>query len=308
MLSGGGILGLAITATPTAALILIPLLSLSIGAIALLSRGHVDIIMWLVTVASFLLPMNNVRLGANLTVGDGLIILALLLIIVIRADQRTLNVSGMDQLLVGILIVIFGGLLGSFFAVSTAASLAGLFRFGAATIAIPVLFGLWRPNLIQLRIIASSFVVGAAVSALAGILFIRIVGRAQGFTTHPNHLALASLMAVGLALGLTLSTPHRGHYLLLLGASALLSLGILSSGSRSGIIAEVVVVLVIAFLTRDRKIILGPVPRPQCWVSLSPRASLARVEDRRSDAYWAVEAPARVIGPALKHSSQRFTP
>jgi len=257
VLVAGAALGAAIASISAAPVLLIPLLSLSIVTIAIISQGGSDILLYLVTGAAFLLPMNNVRLSATLTVGDGLIAIALVLIVVIRMSQRDLRLSGLDGLLIGLVMVVFGGLLGSFFATSTGASLAGLGRFGVATIALPVLFGLWQPRIPQLRIIGCSIVAGSTLSAVVGIVAIRLLGRAQGLTNHPNHLALASVMAVGVALGLALSAPRRSHFVLLLGAIALLTMGILSSGSRSGFIAEVLVVAVIAVITRDRRIILA---------------------------------------------------
>jgi len=256
-LMAGSVLGLVITSSREAPFVLIPILALSIVTIVLSVRHDFDIILWLVTAAAFLLPMNNVRLSSNLTVGDGFVTIALLLIVIMRMSERDLLIAGMDKLLLGIVLIVFGGLLGSFFAASVGASLSGLMKFGIATMALPILFGLWRPGVAELRILAWSIVVGSTVSAVVGIVAIRVVGRAQGLATEPNHLALASLMAVGLALGLLLETPHRSSRVILLGAVVLLSIGILSSGSRSGLVAEVMVVAVVALLTHNRRVILS---------------------------------------------------
>lgn len=251
----GIVLGVITTATGPASLILIPLLILSIVVIAMLSRHDFDIILYLVTAAVFLLPMNNFRLSSSLTVGDGFIVVALLLSVVMRSEQRDLRISGMDGLLVGLSIIVTGGLVGSFFADSVASSIAGVGKFGAATLALPLLFGLWRPDVAKVRIVAWSIVLGSCANAVVGILFIRTVGRALGLSSQPNHLALASLMAVGLGLGMAMSAGPR-QQMLLTAAVAVLTVGTVMSGSRSGLIAEVLVIGAIAWLVHDRKLIL----------------------------------------------------
>jgi hypothetical protein len=252
------ILGLAITSLSAAPFILIPLLLATVVTMAMITLGDFDIVLLLVTAAAFGLPMNNVRINSSLTIGDGLLVAALVVVCIERAMQRSVAIPGMTGLLAAIVMIVGGGLLGSFFASSLSASVSGLFKFGAATIILPVLFGLWRPDLRKLRAVSWGIVLGSTVSDIAGILFIRTVGRAQGLSTHPNHLALASVMAVGIGLGLAYSTGIRGR-LVLAGALPILMLGTLLSGSRSGLVAEVMVVAFIALLTHDRKLILSAV-------------------------------------------------
>jgi hypothetical protein len=248
--------GLAITSVSAAPLILIPLLAAAIVIMAMITLGDFDLVLLLVTAAAFFLPMNNVRISSSLTVGDGLLVAALVVVCIERAMQRTVAIPGMAGLLAAIVMIVGGGLLGSFFASSLSASVSGLFKFGAATIILPVLFGLWRPDLRKLRAVSWGIVLGSTVSDIAGILFIRTVGRAQGLSLHPNHLALASVMAVGIGLGLAYSSGFRGR-LVLAGALPILMTGTLLSGSRSGLVAEVLVVAFIALLTHDRKLILS---------------------------------------------------
>jgi hypothetical protein len=250
------IFGLAITSVQAAPFILIPLLVGTIVTMAMVTLGEFDLVVLLVTAAGFLLPMNNVRINSSLTIGDGLLVAALVVVCIERAMQRSVAIPGMIGLLAAIVMIVGGGLLGSFFASSLSASVTGLFKFGAATIILPVLFGLWRPDITKLRAVSWGIVLGSTVSDIAGILFIRTVGRAQGLSTHPNHLALASVMAVGIGLGLAYSTGARGR-LILAGALPILMIGTLLSGSRSGLVAEVLVVAIIALLTHDRKLIVS---------------------------------------------------
>jgi O-antigen ligase len=253
---GGTLLALAITSIPAAPLLLIVLLTLSIVAIALIGRGDSDVILCLTAVGAFFLPMNNVRLTSTLTVGDGFIAAALIVAVTIRANQRAVRVMGTNTLLVGILLIVFGGLLGAFFAPTLAGSLGALGRFAGATLALPVLFGLWRPSLNQLRTIGASTVFGSVASAGFAPFGKHLFGRALGLTNHPNHLALASVMATGVAVGLLLTANRRSRVLLLFTAVAVLTLGIVLSGSRGGLVGEVLVAGVIALLTRDRKLVL----------------------------------------------------
>jgi hypothetical protein len=199
--------------------------------------------------------MNNVRLTTSLTVGDGLVVVALVVSLVQRTLGGSLSVTGMNGLLIGVVAIVAGGLLGSFFAAQLSSSVAGLARFGAATLTLPILFGLWRPTLRKLQIVSWSFVVGATVNAVVGLLFVRTSGRAEGLSVHPNHLALGCLMAVGLGLGLGLSAGTGGKLALAV-ALPLLVLGTLLSGSRSGIVAEVLVIVFVAAFTHNRGLIL----------------------------------------------------
>jgi hypothetical protein len=250
------VLGLAIASSGTATLVIIALLIGAIVMITMMARGDFDIVLWLVTAAAFLLPMNNVRVNTSLTGGDVLVVFALLVVLVERTLQRSVSIGGMNGLLTGIVMIIGGGLLGSFFSSSIGASATGLARFGLATITLPVLFGLWRPTVDKLRVLCWSFVLGSSVSALYGILIKRVVGRAQGFTTHPNHLALASVMALGAGLGLAYSTGRRGRLVLAV-LIPVLAVGTFLSGSRSGLVAAAIVVVVISVVIRDRKLILS---------------------------------------------------
>ena len=250
--------GFAIAFSALAALLLIPLMLISIVVLTMVTRGDFDIVQCLMLVAAILLPMNAVRVSTSLSVGDVFVGGSLVLILIIRIQQRLLHLRGMSLLLLGIATFVVGGLLGSFFAASPASSAASVGRFAAATLALPLVFGLWRPEIGQMRTVAWGIVLGTTISATVGILSPRVQGRAQGLTNHPNHLALSCLLALGVAFGLFLSSSPRGRVMAMLGI-AVLSVGILVSGSRSALGGEAVVIILMVILTHDKRIVLPSV-------------------------------------------------
>lgn len=138
-----------------------------------------------------------------------------------------------------------------------------LVKLELALVAVPMLIGAVAASYRRARLVGDlwlfSAVVSAGVASLDLLLGTRIgelatglplaEGRASGFAIHPNHLGLASAMALPLALAHA-TVPHRARRTLGSAAAVVLMGGILTSGSRANLIGAVVAVALMLLLLR----------------------------------------------------------
>jgi O-antigen ligase len=129
----------------------------------------------------------------------------------------------------------FGGVVGTLVAGYGVSGITDLFRFGLSTLGLLVMFGLWAPDRVSVRLLMWAFLAGAALNAILGSVFLRDgAGRAIGLSAHSNHFAVASLLACGAGVGLALTSEGARRHM----ASALTALvgfGMVASGSRAAI-------------------------------------------------------------------------
>lgn len=130
-------------------------------------------------------------------------------------------------------------------------NLGYLARVVAAVILLPLAFGYWHPDLRTIRTLAWAYVAGTLAGWIVGIVTSTGDGsREQGLTTHPNFLALTGQTAITLLIFLFLTAPPSRRWIV--GVSAVLSLlAVVSSGSRSGLIAVAFTALVYPFANRS---------------------------------------------------------
>ena len=124
----------------------------------------------------------------------------------------------------------------------------------AASFGALVLVACWRPGLEQIRSFSWLWIAGGVISAMVALLIpdLHMFLRPSGLTPQSNHLAIISLILLGVTLGLIASNPTRKHLLVGLAASAILFAAIVASGSRAGLAAALLVVLLVLIATRDR--------------------------------------------------------
>jgi hypothetical protein len=136
-------------------------------------------------------------------------------------------------------------------------------RVLAASVGAIVLVSCWQPKFEQIRSFGWLWIAGGVASALVAILIPGLHGffRPSGLTPHPNHLAIISVVLLGVGFALVLSERARDdafgglRALTGLAAIALLFAGIVVSGSRAGLGAALVVAFLAVVATRDRSII-----------------------------------------------------
>lgn len=211
--------------------------------------------------AAFTVSMIALRAGSEGTVADALLAASAVPLLVLAARRRW-DSSGDASVLrwhfpvLGlILLVVVGGLGGSFSAGDQTLSLAELGRFAASSMIVILLFWLWAPPRRTLEQLCWVLVLGASVNAALSLFLERMGERAMGLSTHPNHLALACSLAMGIALGLILSTSNRSQRLALTACLAVLGVGVMVSGSRAGLVGVVVTVGTFLVVTRRWKLV-----------------------------------------------------
>ena len=202
--------------------------------------------------AALTLAMSAWKAIGPLTASD-LFLAAAVLLLLPRfkiANARKIWVPALAVALIAV-----GGVIGT--AVTGAdvtASADALVPLLAASFGAIVLVVCWRPGLEQLTSFSWLWVAGGVISAMVALLIpeLHMFRRPSGLTPQSNHLAIISVILVGVALGLIASNPMRSRVLLGLAASSVLFAAIVASGSRAGLAAGLLVVLLALIATRNR--------------------------------------------------------
>lgn len=239
------------------------------GALIAATRwGFRTLLLVVMAAAVLTVPMNGVRLGA-LAVSDYLLLLAALLLALSRLSApRSSYLPSFQPFLLPAGMIILGGLIGTFFSRNAPMSIVELAKFSVSTVGLFILVAVWAPDGRQLRILAWSFTIGGAVSVLAEIFFIQEShDRSVGFSIHPNHLAMASLLASGISLGLALTsrrTPRR----LAVALCVVHVGGIVTSGSRAALGGAVAFFIIYLFVTRQWRVVRWATVGAACCAGL----------------------------------------
>jgi hypothetical protein len=199
--------------------------------------------------AALALPLTSVRLGpAN--VGDALLVVALVMAVRQhgRMSVRWARTRIPAVVILGAGLALVGGLLGG--ALGTPAPFAArpLLR-AAAGVGVPlVVIAACDPSRIVRRQVATAFAAGAAASVLFGVVGMGPGERIAGLATHPNHLGLACVLGVAMAMG----AQRAGADPRLIAPVLLVDVvGVLLSGSRSALLGLALVGTWWAVVERD---------------------------------------------------------
>lgn len=215
----------------------------------------------LAAVATF--GMDGVRLAPWLSLTDLFLTLATLLLL-----PRLVSLSGDDlrqirPLYVGLLLIGLGGLIGTAFAGDPGASLARLTGFLSVVFWILLVVAAWQPRIDEILQVAWVWAGSVWLSGLWALIVgeYDINHRAMGLTTHPNQLAIISVLASGPAIALAASVRSHWRWPLMAGG-AIFPLAILSSGSRAGVLGYAAVILLFACVARNRSLVLAALAGP----------------------------------------------
>lgn len=222
------------------------------AACALIRFGHRTVASLSLYACALGLALPAVRVTGWMTVSDLFLLIsgALLLPEISKPRLRSPVQRGFA---LAVTLIVVGGLLGTFVADNTQLSLLNLVRIAVAAGATLTIFRLWAPSSAELRrflllVVVSGLVTGIWALTHAGANF----GRPSGFSEHPNHLALVSLIAIGPAVAFSLVRGSRRAWrLAAVGATAILAGAIVVSGSRSGLLGLAVTVVVTVLLVRS---------------------------------------------------------
>lgn len=257
---GVGLLGLAIPLIGSTSVILLvattPLVILSgIIAVKLDTRVLASIAMG---AAAATAGWTGVRLATSVALSDVFLFASAILLVPTAIRYFGERFGTISFLLRGTGLIVLGGFIGSLFAANPPASIARLSRFTIAAVLMPTLFAIWKPSILDIRRISWLWVISTTISALVGVSEVNTSygWRANGLTTHPNHLALSAVLAAGPALALTLTSGGILRIVSLF-CSVSLFAGVIVSGSRAGIIAYAATLIAFVILTRRIRIALA---------------------------------------------------
>jgi len=215
------------------------------AAVAISTAGLERIATLSMMAAAATAPLNGVRAPLSLAMTDVFLIIAALALFARAAVAGTRPNPVPRWFLTGVLLIVVGGCLGTFLADNQGASLANLLRFTLSSVGPVLLFWAWRPDRGQLTRFAWVWVGGAVLSAVVALAGAGDAsGRPAGLSGHPNHLAMISSLAAGLALVLAVTAAGRARAIAV-GALAILTLGVLRAGSRAGLLVLAVTCAVV---------------------------------------------------------------
>lgn len=215
----------------------------AVGLALLIALGPERLGIALLLVATFLSPMNGLKLGegGNVTFADFGYVLAIGLLIP-RLLQST---SKLPRLYVwGVSILVVNALVVSALSAIAIPSLLGFVRVAYAMIVIPIVFHRLRPSFTLLNAFAWAYVGGQLVSMFRGLATGTVTseGRAVGWTTQPNFYALGGQLAFALCAFLFYRTPKDKRWIVVL-VAILCAYSVYESGSRASLLCIVTTVL-----------------------------------------------------------------
>ena len=195
----------------------------------------------------FTAPLNGVRVGW-FTLCD--VVLAAAVAATAASPEvrlRARSSAMKSPVLAGLALMTVGALIGTVLATDPYASLLPTIGFvltGGSMVALM----LWAPTGTDLRWLCGLWVAGAVASALWAMLGgPTLVGRRLGLASHPNSLGLASVLGMGVAVGLLFGRQRALR--VLAGPSAMVLIaGVVASGSRAALLGAVAVVPAVALL------------------------------------------------------------
>jgi O-antigen ligase len=209
---------------------------------------------WLVLCCAFFAPLDSLRLGGFGGAADAFLLAAFaLLALQWTATRRPLRLGPYVQTLLAALLLVVGGLVGTFFSPAATTSVANIARFTITVCGLPWAMAALVPSRRDVLRIAWAYVLGCTLSALVSMTSASpVTGRSSGLSSHPNVLGMSSAFALLILLGLrdTLGPRRR---LAALGVLALLLVAISRSGSRAAVVILVVGGLAYLAMSRRRR-------------------------------------------------------
>lgn len=190
--------------------------------------------------ATFLGPMDGLRLGGLLTAADVFYLLGFMMLLPRRAAQRITLPAGFGLAIAGLAAVTLLTTIGSSAHGESANEGIRLFY---ATVLLPLGIALYRPSIVRIDLMAWAYVVGEMVNTVAAFVGPEAQGRRIGLTQHPDYLGMDG--SFGCALALYLATRPGRQYdrqrPYAWAAGAVCAICVLISGSRTALLAVFVI-------------------------------------------------------------------
>lgn len=210
-------------------------------------------------VAAFLLPMNDQRPAGVGAIGDIALLISGLCLAPLSGMK--LRVPSIVWVLAGMSIVFISGLVGSVFTQNwSEVPQAARFFFGGPVVVILVaLLVQSRRQALQVMV---AYTAGVLVSVFAASIEEHPNGRVTGLAFAAADLAISSLFAMSLLLGVFLARPW-GLVKIVAGLGATFcAYGVLLSGGRSGVVGLAMLLITAAWASRAKGALLSAVAIP----------------------------------------------
>jgi hypothetical protein len=204
--------------------------------------------------AFFLTPMIAVRLNESVTIGDAVLVVAILLQLARAPGLTTVSTTWKLVAAVGALMVLGGVTATALTSRDSGLSAQMMAQYGGAVVLALTLVYLTKPTTALLRAYAYAYGSGAVVSCLVAITD-NVSLRPAGLATHSNHLAFSAALAVGVWLALFVSTRKRLPQLACLVGIGICLTATIIAGSRAGLVAIIVTVALALYGTRSGKMV-----------------------------------------------------
>ncbi|WP_332666027.1 O-antigen ligase family protein [Aeromicrobium sp.] len=202
-----------------------------------------------VTLAMFMAPMNDIRLGASfVTASDLLFLLGFAILTPIVIGNR---IAVPPMFWLGLSIVLVMGVLASIASPMPVVSVNQVARLMVGAFALPIFFMVWRPAANILARFAAAYMLGSAISVGMALAQGPLGGgRYVGLTYHPNYFGLASLLAVALTPFVVGKVAPDLRWIFW-GAAAVSAGGVWLSGSRAALLVLIMLILIYPFVERS---------------------------------------------------------
>lgn len=216
----------------------------AVGATLLVYLGPDRLGTALLLLATFLAPINALKLGAggNVTYADFAYVLGIGLLI----PKLLRSPSKMPRLyVIGISILFVNAMVVSLLAPEPIASLAGFVRVAWALIVLPVVFHRIQMSRNLLNAFAWTYVIGHIASTVRGTLYFGVLGggRSIGWTTHPNFFGLAGQLSFAISIFLFYRMPKQWRWLAVV-AAGISGMSVIQSGSRASLLCIAITALI----------------------------------------------------------------
>lgn len=216
----------------------------AVGATLLVYLGPDRLGIGLLMLATFLAPINALKLGAggNVTFADFAYVLGIGLLI----PKLLKSSSKLPRLyVIGISILFVNAMVVSVLAAEPIPSLTGFVRVSWAVIILPIVFHRLQLSRNLVYVFAWIYVLGHIASTIRGTVYFGILGggRSIGWTTHPNFFGLAGQLSFALCVFLFYRTPKQYRWIVVL-AAGICGLSVIQSGSRASLLCIAITVVI----------------------------------------------------------------
>lgn len=216
----------------------------AVGATLLVGLGPDRLGIGLLMLATFLAPINALKLGAggNVTFADFAYVLGIGLLI----PKLLKSSSKLPRLyVIGISILFVNAMVVSVLAAEPIPSLTGFVRVSWAVIVLPIVFHRLQMSRNLVYTFAWIYVIGHIVSTARGTYYFGVLGggRSIGWTTHPNFFGLAGQLSFALCVFLFYRTPPKYRWIVVI-AAGICGLSVIQSGSRASLLCIAITVVI----------------------------------------------------------------